>query len=267
MRTLNLRKLRWIVREMHKRELSVYRIAKQQGITPQHTRRVYQRYKDVQLHKLNKTICLHKCGRKPRQSTTEEINAVLQIKSEMGFGAVMIEKILSERGVKIPHNRVHRILLEQHLAKREPKKGRRRKWIRYERRHSNSMWHADWTKYKGMNHIYFEDDASRLVTGYGEFRTATTNDTISVFDSAVEKWGKPREVLTDRGTQFCIDETKTYRFREHLKFLSIKHILGRVKHPQTNGKLERLNYTISQCIKLKGTLDAAVKFYMKKDPT
>lgn len=266
MRTLNLRKVRWIVREMRKRKFSVVYIAKQQQVTPQYVRRLYQKYRDIQPYKLNKAICLRKCGRKLKQSTKEEVDAVIGVKKEMGFGAVMIEKVLLEKGVKIPHNRVHRILWENGLAKEEPKKGRRRKWIRYERRHSNSMWHADWTEYKGNNLIFFEDDASRLITGYGSFKNATTENTISVFNSAVEKWGKPREVLTDHGTQFCADENENYRFREHLKSMKIKHILARIKHPQTNGKLERLNQTMFQLIELKGSLDAAVKFYNEERP-
>ena len=266
MRTLNLRKVRWIVREMHKKELSVYFIAKQQEITPQHTRRLYMRYKDVPLYKLNRTICLKKCGRKPRETTGFETNAVLEVKKQMGFGACNIEKVLSERGIKIPHNRIHKILIENNLAKKDPRKGKRRKWIRYERRHSNSLWHADWTEYKGKELLFFEDDASRLITGYCESKNATTDITISVFDDAVRKWGLPREVLTDRGTQFCVDETDEYRFREHLKSMGIKHILARVKHPQTNGKLERLNSTMFELIELKGSLDAAVKFYNEGRP-
>lgn len=266
MRTLNLRKVRWIVREMHKGELSVYKIAKLQGVTPQHVRRLYRKYGKIQIYKLNKFVCLRRCGRKPIPISMEETNAVITVKREMGFGAVNIEKVLAEKGIKIPHNRIHRILLENGFAKEEPKKGRRRKWIRFQRRHSNSMWHADWTWYKGRNLIFFEDDCSRLITGYGAFKNATTDITISVFDSAVEKWGRPRELLTDRGTQFCVDENNRYRFREHLKSLGIKHILARVKHPQTNGKIERLNYTMFKLIELKGSLDAAVKFYNEERP-
>ena len=127
-----------------------------------------------------------KAGRKRLSSTKEEIDAVIEVKTKMGLGAVNIEKILSEMVIKIPHNRIHRILSENGLSKEEPKKSRRRKWIRYERRHSNSMWHADWTEYKGQNLIFFEDDASRLITGYGSFKNATTDNTISVFNSAVE---------------------------------------------------------------------------------
>ena len=266
MRTLNLKKVRWIVKEMRKGELSTYQIAMQQGVTPRHARRLYQKYRDIQPYKLNRNVCLRHCGRKPERLSEEEIKSVLEVKKEMGFGACNIEKVLLAKGIHIPHNRIHKILLQEGLANNEPKKGRRRKWIRYERRHSNSMWHADWTKYRGDNILLIEDDSSRLITGYTLSRNATTDITITTFDSAIERWGKPREVLTDRGTQFCIDETNTYRFREHLKLLGVKHILARVKHPQTNGKVERLNHTIFQLIKLKGSLDAAVKFYNEERP-
>lgn len=266
MRTLNLRKVRWIVREMERGNLSAYQIGKQQKITPRHVRRLYKRYKGLERHELNRTVCLRPCGRKQTETSDYERGEVLKVKKEMGFGAVNIEKILAERGVRIPHNRIHRILMENGLAKVEPKKGRRRKWVRYERRHSNSMWHADWTEYRGNNIVFFEDDASRLITGYGSFRNATTDNTITVFDCGIEKWGKPREVLTDHGTQFCSDENEEYRFREHLHSLGIKHILSRVKHPQTNGKLERLNSTMFRLIELKGSLDAAVKFYNEERP-
>jgi hypothetical protein len=43
MRKLNKKKVRWIVREMKKGELSVYRIAKQQNITPQWVRKIYNK--------------------------------------------------------------------------------------------------------------------------------------------------------------------------------------------------------------------------------
>lgn len=266
MRTLNLRKIRWIVREMKKGELSRYQIARQQGVTPRHVRRLYQKYGNIQSYRLNRSVCLRYCGRKPKQSSEEDVKAVLEVKKEMGFGACNIEKVLSERGIRIPHNRIHRILLQKGLANNEPKKGKRRKWIRYERYHSNSMWHADWTQYGNDYLIFFEDDASRLITGYGSFKSENTDNTIAVFDSAVTQWGKPREVLTDHGVQFCMDETQKFRFREHLKSIGVKHILARVKHPQTNGKLERLNSTMFRLIKLKGSLDAAVKFYNEERP-
>jgi putative transposase len=266
MRTLNLRKARWVVREMHKREFSVGYIAKQQNITPQYARRLYQKYKDVPLYKLNDAICLKKCGRKPRQSTKEEIDAVIEVKTKMGFGAVLIEKVLSEKGVKIPHNRVHRILWENGLAKEEPKKSRRRKWIRYERKRANSLWHTDWSDYKGQNLIIYEDDASRLITGFGMFKNATTENALDVYENAVRKWGSPKQLMSDHGSQFCADENDVYQFTEYLKSKGTEHILARVKHPQSNGKVERLFYTIKRLLDEGKSLEEAVRFYNEERP-
>lgn len=266
MRTLNLRKVRWIVREMEKRELSVHQIAKQQDITPQHARRLYRRYKDVKPYKLNNVICLQKCGRKPKPITDYERNVVLDVKKEIGLGATNIEKILEEKGVKISHNRIHKILLEQNLARIEPKKSRRRKYIRWERKHSNSLWHTDWSEYGGQNLILYEDDASRLITGYGIFKSATTDNSITVLNSALSRWGVPKQIMTDHGAQFCADEDEVYRFTEYLKSNGVKHILARIKHPQSNGKIERLFYTIKRLIDEKGSLDAAVRFYNEERP-
>jgi len=266
MRTLNLRKVRWIVREMEKRELSAYQIARQQGITPRHVRRLYKRYRNLERHELNRKVCLKHCGRKARPSTNYEINAVLEAKKQTGLGATNIEKVLSEKGIKIPHNRIHRILLDNGLAKIEPKKSRRRKWIRYERKHSNSLWHTDWSEYKGSNLILYEDDASRLITGFGLFKNATTDNAIDVFKNAVAIWGMPKQLISDHGAQFCADENDIYRFAEFLKSNGTQHILSRVKHPQTNGKIERLFYTIKHLIEEKGSLEAAVKFYNEERP-
>ena len=274
MRTLNLRKLRWTVREMHKRELSVYRIAKQQGITPRHARRLYRRYREVELYKLNKTICLQKCGRKPKPSSAEETGAVLEVKRQMGFGAVNLEKVLSERGVKIPHNRIHRILMENGLAKKEPKKGRRRKWIRYERRHSNSLWHTDYHQLSiGRYIVPFLDDASRFILGYGVVSNETAENATIVFEDSVKRHGAPKQLVSDHGVQFASIKRKNCMypndnvFQRKLKEYKVRHILARVKHPQTNGKMERWFRTIETLIKqFNGDIDRAVRFYNFERP-
>ena len=262
MKKLNLRKIRWIIREMKKGELSVYQIAKLQKISQRWVRQLPRKYAGVPLYKIR----LFKCGRKPKPIPQEEVDLVVGIAKETGYGALTMEKILAENGVKIPHNRIHRILKESGLAKDELKKQRKRRWVRYERKHSNSLWHADWFEYEGKQYIIYEDDASRLITGYGVFDEATAENSIVVYDSAIEKWGIPKQLLTDRGTQFCSDDEKEFIFRNHVQSKGTEHILFRVNHPQTNGKLERLVYTIKKLMKLGKTLDEAVKFYNEKRP-
>jgi putative transposase len=88
------------------------------------------------------------------------------------------------------------------------------------------------------------DDASRFIVAYSVFNEATTQNTLQVLKEATERYGEPLEILTDRGTQFYASEGErkekgVSQFEQHLADQGIKHILCRVNHPQTNGKLER----------------------------
>ncbi|MGC8693629.1 MAG: hypothetical protein ACP5RY_05150 [Thermoplasmata archaeon] len=62
---------------------------------------------------------------------TEEEKLVLKAYNEQKVGARRLEKIIEYRyGKHIPHNRIHKILLQNNLARQnENKKRRRKKWI------------------------------------------------------------------------------------------------------------------------------------------
>lgn len=88
------------------------------------------------------------------------------------------------------------------------------------------------------------DGTSRLITGSEVFPEATAENALKVLEDALARYGCPREVLTDRGAQFYASEGErkekgASRFETFLAEKGIKHILCRVSHLQTNGKLER----------------------------
>ena len=200
MKKLNQKKIRWIIREMDKWNKSVYRIAKIMNITPRWVRELYRVYKQT-----GRYLFPRKPGRKSRPVSDEERNLIFEIREEHPIsGALALEKLLDNQGVHIPHNRIHRILKEEGLAIDEPRKQRRRKWIRYERRYSNSLWHADCFEEKlDQMIILFEDDASRFITGYGVFRNATVRNSIFVLEKAIQCYGIPKQLMTDHGVQFA----------------------------------------------------------------
>ena len=267
MKKLNGRKIRWIVREIEKSELSICRIARIQKITPQHAKRVYKRYEGV------KRPRLLPCGRKPKPITQEEVEMVLAVRKEHPVCAVSLEKILGEQGVRIPHNRIHRVLLQHGLAKPEPKKQKRRKpWVRYERKHSNSLWHADWFERNGEQIVLFEDDASRLLVGFGSFTNATASNAATALEEAIEEYGSPQQLMTDHGVQFTsmpretCAEPEPNEFQKFLGEEGIQHIKARVKHPQSNGKVERVFRTLEGLKSHFGCWDSAVEYYNFERP-
>src|SRR3989339_737251 len=104
MRTLNQQKLNWVIRQMKRGELSVWHIARQQGITPRHARRLFTRFRDAAKPQLGKP------GRAMMPVSIEEKQLVSELYEKQPMGATNLEKILSLNGHSIPHNRLHRIL-------------------------------------------------------------------------------------------------------------------------------------------------------------
>jgi hypothetical protein len=88
--------------------------------------------------------------------------------------AVYQEKTIFARcKIRIPHNTIHKVMLEFGFAHEQENKQKRRKpWIRYERKHSLSTVHIDWHEskvIKGMHLCSILNDASRKILAAGEF--------------------------------------------------------------------------------------------------
>ena len=264
MKKLNKKKITWIVREVERREQGVWSIARQQKITPRHARRVAKKYKN------DKDPKLKRCGRKPREITKEERGLVIKTYKEYLASATMIEQILDEKGVHINHNRIHRILLEEGFAKPNPRKQKKRKYKCYERKHSLSLSHTDWAEHKGKKFILFEDDASRFILAHGDFKHANKENTIKVFKKSL-KYGIYKQLHSDNGSVFRSNHQESKKqseadFQREVKKFKIKQIFTRVRYPQGNGKLERLNGTIKRLWNQLGSLNQAVKHYNYKRP-
>ena len=144
---------------------------------------------------------------------------------------------------------------DEELAENQPAKAKQRRWVRYERRYSNSLWHTGYKRMPdGKWFVAFQDDASRLIVGFGVFDEATSDHAIRVLEESIKRYGKPAQVLTDHGSQFYANEKENAKrgmaaFETRLIELGIKHVMARIRHPQTNGKLERFHLEIEQHLK------------------
>ncbi len=115
------------------------------------------------------------------------------------------------------------------------------KFVKYERQKPNELWHTDWAEcpFTRQHIIAFIDDCSRVLIHAEYFAHATTESSVIAFSNAISKYGRPEGVLTDNGTQFTPARGNKGTFTLFCNSQNIKHILGRVHHPQTNGKIEK----------------------------
>lgn len=212
---------------------------------------------------------LKKPGRPRKEISDLQTRVVAEAFTKYRLGAVCLEKVIDTHFLMhIPHNTIHQILKQKGLAIEEPRKRNRRKWIRYERTYSNSLWHVDYKQQlpDGTWFIAYEDDASRYIVGYGVFSEATSKHAVEVLKEAIGNHGKPASILSDRGSQFYATESEVKEkglteFEQFLITNDIRHILARVAHPQTNGKLERIYGEVERKLHLFKDIHELVHWY------
>lgn len=268
MKKLNPLKVRWIIREMERGQNSVRQIAKQQDITPQWARELHRRWMYTGEYPYPKPA-----GRKKSPINAEENEYVLKLKEEHPLsGPTTLEYLARVDGKDIPHNRIYRILKEAGKVKDDPKKKQRRKWIRYERRHSLSLFHIDWFEKDDRHQIFIEDDASRLIIGFGEYDNATSENSVLTLASSMKTYGTAKQAMTDHGVQFIsverenCPEPEPNEFQRFLDKKSIDHVKARVKHPQSNGKVEKLGDTMYKLKQAFGSWEKAIAYYNFRRP-
>ena len=118
---------------------STKEIAAEMKVSGRWVQKLYARYR-----KTWDIPTLKKPGRSKTVVTDQMRDIVSVCFMKYMIGAVGIEKTLDKQGTHIPHNTIHKIMKESELATSQPKKSRRRKWVRYERTYLNSMWHTDY---------------------------------------------------------------------------------------------------------------------------
>ncbi len=215
-------------------------VADQFGVSRRRVQQIAREYRETGV-----IPRLKKRGPKPKERNVRE--QVIAARMKTGGSATVIGSYLrSKRGLRVDNNRIHSILLEEGMAKEEPGKKGRKKWVRYEREHSLSAVHMDW--YCGEKWVCAVlDDASRMILAADEFDYATASNSIKLLDDAYHRFlhiAPIREVITDHGSQFYANKrdkkgNASHSFEEYCKNMGVKQILCKYNHPQSNGKIEK----------------------------
>ena len=217
---------------------TTYQARKLAGISIRRVNQVYRKYLlTEQVPEIGKAN-----GRPARPIEEWEIQTVKGAFEKYSVSASMLMRLIErDYGRHINHNRIHRILLGLGMAKSKGKKDIRKKdWIRYERRHSLTAVHIDWYYCSRKQLWVFAviDDASRKLLALVECNSPTTEASIEGMKLAM-KHGKILQCISDHGSQFISNIGGDSKFKEFLDENSIQQILCRIKHPQSNGKVEK----------------------------
>lgn len=168
---------------------------------------------------------------------------IIVLKKQTGWGAEKIEDFIG-----VGHTTINKILKKHHLTKPNENRRKRIKYIRWQRKHPNSLWQIDHTDEQEKGYCYtlsILDDCSRYSLALVQLKNITTKDVIRALDSAIKIHGKPREILSDNGNVYGLTSEKS-NFDIWCRRRGIKHIRSAIHSPTTTGKVERLFQTMDR---------------------
>jgi transposase-like protein len=173
----------------------------------------------------------------------EIIEQVCSIRNKTGFGANKLSCFVNG----ISESTIKRILKEKRLLNQVYNRKKRIKYIRWQRKHPNSLWQMDTSdqKIEGKYCFAVIDDCSRYCLGVFALNRLSTKAIVNILDNLFKIHGKPREILTDNGSIFG-SKSKHSQFDRALNRRGIKHIRTAIHSPTTSGKIERFFQTLDK---------------------
>ena len=115
----------------------------------------------------------------------------------------------------------------------------------------NEMWQIDFVELgadrvtgKKVEFLSVIDDKSRRILDDRVTLSATTEYVLDVLTDCFVRYGIPERILSDRGTQWCASNGGDARFDAFCEEWGVKHVMGKVRKPTTQGKVERWHGSI-----------------------
>lgn len=193
----------------------------------------------------------------PRRTETWKEQRVVALRQQVGWGAKKLQVLLQEEeGIALPVRTIHRILERHRLVSEDvhgPAPGR------FERSEPNELWQMDSKgKYPlgdGDCHpLSIVDDHSRYAVGLYALPELSGAQAHPCLVETFQRYGLPQSMLMDRGTLWwsAWNGWGLTQLSVQLIEQGIRLLYGRVRHPQTQGKVERFHRTLGQALRHRG---------------
>jgi len=200
-------------------------------------------------------------SRKPR-SSPRRTNArleqhVVQVRLRYpDWGARKLRVVLSREGTELPRNTIHRILLRHDLVRGEDR--RPPALQRFERKQPNELWQMDFKGPKGwpqpVGPLSVLDDHSRYLIALAANGSTQGEPVRQQLEEAFQRCGVPEEMLMDHGSPWWGHMAPSGHTRLSLWLMrqGIRLHWSRIRHPQTQGKVERFHGSLQRALLRRG---------------
>ncbi len=175
----------------------------------------------------------------------EDKKSVSEIRKRFGYGPKKTRIQAQRMGIRMSLSTVKRIIKSSGLSKGSKMEGVKLKWVRFERPDPNYMWQIDGDQNEdGTWRVPVEDDCSRYCLGVYNIEECTTEAMIMILEDCIKKHGKPKQSLTDNGSEFGGPKGWDSEFDKWCDKQGIEHLRSGIHKPTTVGKLSAIQKTI-----------------------
>lgn len=165
-----------------------------------------------------------------------------------GYGPSQLRNMLRRSGFKVSVGTVRHVIEENGYL--PPTLKRKERVGRYEAGRPRELYHLDFYHFyihkQKQCVLFIEDDYSRFIAGWAMVPTEQADPVIESFELAVQRYGRPEGVMSDRGSAFHSWKGLS-RFEALLEEYEVNYYLA--KEAAVNGKVEALNASFQkECV-------------------
>ena len=194
----------------------------------------------------------------PRRTAIDIEQRIVELRRKTpDWGARKLRVKLAKQGIDLPVSTIHRILLryglvaEQDRGRLAPK--------RFEREQPNELWQMDckgvpaaWQT-AGLLPLSILDDHSRYLLGLRAQQQTAAKGVRATLEEVFSVSGLPQQMLMDHGTPWWNSQGAGWtRFSVWLMQQGIVLRFSGIRHPQTQGKVERLHGSMQRAFQRRG---------------
>lgn len=196
--------------------------------------------------------------RSPARTPRDTTRRVIALRETYGWGGDKLARVLAAEGVRVAPRTVDRMIQREGLTRADA--APTAAVTRFERRAPNELWQMDAKGYypvqpSGQCHpLSILDDHSRYVVGLVALPRLETVGVQQALTVCFEQYGVPTAMLMDHGVPWwsATNEGGLTRLSVFLLKQGIRLLYGRVRHPQTQGKVERFHRTLGERLRWAG---------------
>lgn len=182
---------------------------------------------------------------------------IIELRQKYGWGAKKLRILLLREKIDMKVATINRILKRNDLIHR--KDSHRPALKRFERDTPNELWQMDFKgDYpSGSGRCYplsLLDDHSRYGLGLYALKHQDTETVFSCLVDTFERYGVPEAILTDHGVPWWSTSNNRGLTRLSVRLINqgIKLYFSGIRHPQTQGKVERFHRTLEDAVRHHG---------------